>query len=99
MNYPYLPENFNQTKLTTTDPAYTAMIKCLWYNPHNRPTAGEIAAELVEAKDNLPDGFGDKKKWMELMDLRERIYLINLIDGLSCSSPTVLSRSHTNYTT
>ena len=59
------PDNFNQTKLTT-DPAlmaiHTAMTKCLWYNPYDRPTAGEIAAELVEAYDNLPEGFGDKKK-------------------------------------
>ncbi len=69
-----LPDNFNQTKLTT-DPVlmaiHTAMIKCLRYNPHDRPTADEIAAELVEAYDNLPEGFGDKKKWMELIDERE----------------------------
>ncbi|KAL3808917.1 hypothetical protein ACHAXA_004685 [Cyclostephanos tholiformis] len=63
---PEWPEDFNQTKLVT-DPAlkaiYLAMMKCLKFNPDDRPTAGEIAAELFEAIDNLPEGFGDKEKW------------------------------------
>jgi hypothetical protein len=50
------------------------MIKCLRYNPLDRPTADEIAAELVKAYDNLPEGFGDKKKWMEMIDEREVTY-------------------------
>jgi hypothetical protein len=36
-------------------------------NPQDRPTAGEIAAELADAIENLPEGFGDKEKWKAMM--------------------------------
>ena len=67
---PKWPSKFNKTKLDT-DPALMAiskaMLKCLRVNPQDRPTAGEIADELSEAIDNLPEGFGDKEKWKEMM--------------------------------
>ena len=63
---PTWPSDFNKTRLTT-DPALAAidkaMRKCLRANPEDRPTAGEIADELSEAIDNLPEGFGDKERW------------------------------------
>ncbi|KAL7532977.1 hypothetical protein ACHAXR_004969 [Thalassiosira sp. AJA248-18] len=65
---PPWPSDFNKTKLST-DPALSAiekaMQKCLRGNPEDRPTAGEIADELSEAIENLPEGFGDKEKWKE----------------------------------
>lgn len=67
---PEWPEDFNQTKLTT-DPAlsaiHKAMLQCMRANPQDRPTAGEIAAELADAIENLPEGFGDKEKWKAMM--------------------------------
>lgn len=67
---PDWPKDFNITKMTK-DPAlmaiHDAMIKCLQLKPDDRPTAGEIAAELFEAIDNLPEGFGDKEKWRREM--------------------------------
>lgn len=67
---PKWPSDFNRTKLTT-DPALMAiekaMLKCLRANPEDRPTAGEIAEELSAAMDDLPEGFGNKDKWREMM--------------------------------
>ncbi|KAL7540710.1 hypothetical protein ACHAWF_006762 [Thalassiosira exigua] len=64
----------NQTRWET-DPALMALKKvtwkCLRTRPEDRPTAGEIAAEISEALENLPEGFGDKKKWREKMRKRE----------------------------
>jgi len=37
-----------------------------------RPTAGEIAAELFEAIDNLPEGFGDKEKWRREREMEDK---------------------------
>ena len=51
---------------------HNAMRKCLQYNIEDRRTAGEIAAELSEAYDNLPDGFGNRETWMKIMDERAR---------------------------
>ena len=68
---PEFPDDFNVTKLTS-DPALMAidraMRKCLRFRPEDRPTAGEIAAELFEAIDNLPEGFGNKEKWRREME-------------------------------
>ena len=65
---PEWPSDFNKTKLIT-DPALKAiekaMMKCLRAKPEDRPTAGEVAYDLSEAIDNLPEGFGDKEKWKE----------------------------------
>ena len=70
---PNWPDDFDHVKLES-DPALmainSAMRKCLSYNPENRPTAGEIAAELYEAIDNLPEGFGNKEKWKNEMMIR-----------------------------
>ena len=71
---PEWPDDFNQTKLIT-DPAlkaiHSAMMKCLRFNPKDRPTAGEVAAELFEAIDNLPEGFGDKEKWRREREIED----------------------------
>lgn len=71
---PRYPDDFNQTRLAT-DPALraldTAMRKCMRTMPQDRPTAGEIADELSEALDNLPEGFGDKEAWRERERIRE----------------------------
>ena len=73
---PEWPDDFNQTKLIT-DPAliaiHNAMMKCLRANPEDRPTAGEIAAELADAIENLPEGFGDKEKWKAMMNARNNV--------------------------
>ena len=64
----------NQTRWES-DPALSALkkvtMKCLRTRPEDRPTAGEIAAEISEALDNLPEGFGDKKAWRERMRKRD----------------------------
>lgn len=71
---PSWPSDFNKTKLLV-DPALMAiekaMMKCLRVKPEDRPTAGEIAHELSEAIDNLPEGFGDKEKWKERMRVQQ----------------------------
>jgi len=63
---PSWPDGFNQTTLLT-NPALRAIEsaakKCLRPKPQDRPTAGEIADELLEAKKNMPDGFGDRETW------------------------------------
>ena len=73
---PDWPEDFNITKMTK-DPAlmaiHDAMIKCLQFKPEDRPTAGQIAAELFEAIDNLPEGFGDKEKWRREREMQDQI--------------------------
>ena len=70
---PNWPDDFDHVKLEM-DPALMAinlaMRKCLKYNPEERPTAGEIAAELYDAIENLPAGFGDKEKWKNEMITR-----------------------------
>ncbi len=72
---PEFPDDFNVTKLTS-DPALMAidraMRKCLRFRPEDRPTAGEIAAELFEAIDNLPEGFGDKEKWRREREMEDK---------------------------
>jgi hypothetical protein len=72
---PDFPDDFNVTKLTS-DPALMAidraMRKCLRFLPEDRPTAGEIAAELFEAIDNLPEGFGNKEKWRREREMEDR---------------------------
>ena len=72
---PDFPDDFNMTKLTS-DPALMAidraMRKCLRFLPEDRPTAGEIAAELFEAIDNLPEGFGNKEKWRREREMEDR---------------------------
>jgi hypothetical protein len=59
------------------DPAlmaiHDAMIKCLQLKPEDRPTAGQVAAELFEAIDNLPEGFGDKEKWRREREMQDQI--------------------------
>lgn len=73
---PDWPEDFNITKMTK-DPAlmaiHDAIIKCLQLKPEDRPTAGQIAAELFEAIDNLPEGFGDKEKWRREREMQDQI--------------------------
>lgn len=73
---PEWPDDFNLTKMEL-DPALTAihdaMKKCLTLNPEDRPTAGVIAAELFEAIDNLPKGFGDKEKWKRERELQDQL--------------------------
>jgi serine/threonine protein kinase len=70
---PNWPDDFDHTKLES-DPALMAinlaMRRCLRFNPEERPTAGEIAAELNDAIENLPVGFGDKEKWKNEMMTR-----------------------------
>ena len=70
---PKLPSDFNET---TSDPALRsimkAMYKCLRRIPQDRPTAGEIAAELSEAVENLPEMYGDKEIWRERLEEMER---------------------------
>ena len=60
---PVLPEFYQNT----TDPALVAvreaMYKCLQPKPEDRPTAMDIVDELVQAVENLPEGFGDKEKY------------------------------------
>ena len=72
---PPWPEDFNQTKLLV-DPALMAiekaMRKCLRVKPEDRPTAGEIADELSQAIENLPEGFGDKEKWKQEQIMKEQ---------------------------
>ena len=69
-------EDFDVTKLET-DPALMAidkaMRKCLRVKPQDRPTAGEIADELSEALENLPEGFGDKEAWKRKMEEEEGV--------------------------
>jgi hypothetical protein len=48
------------------------MSKYLWFRPEDRPTAGEIAAELFDAIDNLPEGFGDEEKWRREREREDR---------------------------
>ena len=64
---PKLPPPYD--KLALEDPALKAikdaMYKCLRLNPQDRPTAGEIAEELAEALESLPEEFGDKSKFKE----------------------------------
>lgn len=64
---PKLPPPYD--KLSLEDPALkaikVAMYKCLRLDPQDRPTAGEIAEELAEALESLPEGFGDKSKFKE----------------------------------
>lgn len=73
---PDWPDDFNQTMLIK-DPALMAinkaMRKCLKFNPEDRPTAGEIATELFEAIENLPEGFGDKEKWRREREMEDTI--------------------------
>jgi len=73
---PSWPSDFNKTKLLV-DPALMAiekaMMKCLRVKPEDRPTAGEVAYELSEAIDNLPEGFGDKEKWKERMRVQGEV--------------------------
>ena len=73
---PEWPVDFNITKMAK-DPAlmaiHDAMIKCLQLKPEDRPTAGQIAAELFEAIDNLPEGFGDKEKWRREREMQDQI--------------------------
>jgi len=68
---PDWPDDFNKTK-AESDPALNAiekaMQKCLRTKPEDRPTAGEIADELSEALEHLPDGFGDKEAWRQKME-------------------------------
>jgi len=67
---PEWPKDFNKTKLVT-DPALKAiekaMQKCLRVKPEDRPTAGEIAEDLSQAIEDLPEEFGDKEKWRQEM--------------------------------
>ena len=68
---PDWPDDFNKTK-AESDPALNAiekaMQKCLRTKPEDRPTAGEIADELSEALEHLPEGFGDKEAWRQKME-------------------------------
>ena len=70
---PKLPSDFNGT---TTDPALraimAAMYKCLRTDPRDRPTAGEVAAELSEAVEGLPEKYGDKELWRERLEEMSR---------------------------
>lgn len=70
---PKLPSDFNET---TSDPALraimAAMYKCLRTNPGDRPTAGEVAAELSEAVEGLPEMYGDKEIWRERLEDMQR---------------------------
>ena len=71
---PKLPPPYD--KLTRQDPALRAMkdamYKCWKWNPKDRPSAGEIAHDLLEALGNLPEGFGDKSKFKAEIDKFDR---------------------------